>query len=203
MTEARLTRVGDTVKIGRRYFAQYRCVCGALKQIDVSHVNTGHTRSCGCLGRDQLRARQTKHGRYYEPEHLAWRNMIKRCTDDRFKQWYGEVSVCDAWLASYDAFLRDVGRRPTPQHSLDRIDPKGNYEPSNVRWASKNVQSRNTKNHKTSTSGVRGVSWSAAKNKWRAAIYAANKQHHLGYFNTISEAKTARERAEQKLWELK
>lgn len=140
------------------------------------------------------------HGNYYEPEFRAWKNMRKRCTEDRFKPWYAGVTICDRWLNSYDAFIADVGRRPTPLHSLDRIDHKGNYEPNNVRWATKAVQSRNTKLHCTSKTGIRGVSWSVEKQKWRAAIYVNNKQKHVGYFVNINEAKEARIKAEELFW---
>lgn len=140
------------------------------------------------------------HGHYYEPEFLAWKNMKKRCTDARFAKWYGRTNVCPRWLESYDNFLADVGRRPSAQHSLDRIDPKGHYTPENVRWAGKAIQSRNTKLHSTSTTGVRGVSWSKEKQRWRAAIYVANKQHHVGYFFDFGAAAKARKEAEIKFW---
>lgn len=140
------------------------------------------------------------HGHYYEPEFLAWKNMLKRVFDERYAPWYANVKVWASWAASYQCFLRDVGRRPSSQHSLDRIDPSGNYRPDNVRWATKAVQSRNTKNHCTNKTGVRGVSWSRAKERWRAAIYVDNKQRHLGYFDSITDAAEAREKAEKELW---
>jgi len=141
------------------------------------------------------------HGRYYEPEFLAWKNMKKRCFDPRWQQWYKNISVCERWLESYDNFLEDVGRRPSSQHSLDRIDGSKDYAPGNVRWATKAMQSRNTKNHSTNTSGVRGISWSKEKQKWRASIYVNNIQKHIGYFWDIEDAAKARQKAEQEFWE--
>jgi hypothetical protein len=140
------------------------------------------------------------HGRYYEAEFLAWKNMKKRCSGERFAEWYGKVTVCARWVDSYEAFLEDVGRRPSPQHSLDRINPAGNYDPGNVRWADKTTQSRNTKNHKTNKTGVRGVSFSVAKLRWRAAIYVGNRQKHLGYFDDFDDAVAARAKAEAAFW---
>ena len=140
------------------------------------------------------------HGHYYEPEFLAWTNMKARCASLRWVQWYGHVTVCDRWRNSYDAFLADVGRRPSAKHSLDRIDPAQGYAPGNVRWATRAMQARNTKVHATSKTGLRGVSWSKSKRKWRAAIYVANRQKHLGYFIDVNEAVAARSRAEQQLW---
>lgn len=175
------------------------CDCGVTTYARPYKLRSGAKRSCGCLGRDALRERQTKHGRYYEPEYRVWSNMHKRCSDPRYARWYDSVRVCSRW-ASYDAFLEDVGRKPTPTASLDRIDPKGHYEPSNVRWTTRAVQSRNTKTHCTSKTGERGVFWSKEKNKWRAAIYADNKQKHLGYFSTMEEAAAARRLGEQQYW---
>ena len=140
------------------------------------------------------------HGHYYEPEFLAWKNMKKRCSEQRWSKWYANISVCERWLESYDNFLADVGRRPSSQHSLDRIDGSKDYEPSNVRWATKAMQSRNTKNHTTNTSGIRGISWSKEKKKWRASIYVDNVQKHIGYFEDIALAEKARKRAEIDLW---
>lgn len=177
-----------------------KCDCGADRLVSESKLKSGRTKSCGCLQRKLLAARQTRHGRYYEPEFRAWSNMKKRCSDPRFARWYKDVKVCDRWLASYDDFLADVGRRPTAKHSLDRIDPKGNYEPENVRWVLHNVQARNTRNHCTNKTGVRGVSWSKAKQKWRAAIYVDNKQKHIGYFDSIEGAAAARKAAEERFW---
>jgi hypothetical protein len=126
--------------------------------------------------------------------------MKKRCSDLRFARWYGDIDVCDRWLSSYDNFLADVGHRPSPKHSLDRIDNEGNYEPGNTRWVLHTTQTRNTKNHCTNKTGVRGVSWSAAKQKWRAAIYVNNKQKHVGYFDDMQSAADARKMAEERYW---
>ena len=177
-----------------------KCDCGADKLVTESKLKSGHTKSCGCLARKILTDRQTKHGRYYEPEFRAWSNMKKRCADPRYARWYGSINVCERWLSSYEDFLADVGRRPSAKHSLDRINAKGDYEPANVRWVLHNVQTRNTKNHSTNKTGIRGVSWSKTKQKWRAAIYVDNKQKHVGYFDSLSDAAEARKRAEERYW---
>jgi hypothetical protein len=199
-TYGRLTVIESSIKEGRRYKAKCVCECGTELLVDETHLRSGHTKSCGCLQRDLVANRQTKHGRYYEPEYRAWTNMKKRCAEPRFSKWYKDINVCVEWLNSYDQFLSDVGRKPTPQHSLERIDAKGNYEPSNVCWASKATQSRNTKNHSTNKTGIRGVSWSKEKQKWRVAIYVNNKQKHIGYFDDIKLAKQARLDAETLYW---
>jgi hypothetical protein len=72
--------------------------------------------------------------------------MIYRCTRPTYNHWsfYGGrgVRVCERWLNSFPAFLLDMGPRPTGR-TLDRIDPNGNYEPSNCRWATSKEQGAN------------------------------------------------------------
>lgn len=83
----------------------------------------------------------------WTPEYNAWVHMIQRCTNPNNKQWlnYGGrgIRVCDLWRLSYRAFYEHVGSRPSPLHSLDRIDNDGNYEPGNVRWATAQEQGLN------------------------------------------------------------
>lgn len=80
-------------------------------------------------------------------ERRAWRGMKSRCHSQVNGSWkyYGGrgISVCDRWRASYLDFLADVGRAPSWEHQLDRIDNDGNYEPGNVRWATRSQQAHN------------------------------------------------------------
>jgi hypothetical protein len=80
-------------------------------------------------------------------EHKCWASMKARCLNPsalNFKHYGGRgITVCDEWVDDYEAFLAHVGRRPSSQHSLDRVDNERGYEPGNVRWATKTEQARN------------------------------------------------------------
>lgn len=92
--------------------------------------------------------RGKNHGMSGTPEHGAWRHMKARCnnkTDFQYKNYGARgIVVCERW-ESFVCFLNDMGKRPSPTHSLDRIDNNGNYEPGNCRWATKDAQVYNTR----------------------------------------------------------
>jgi len=83
------------------------------------------------------------------PLYDLWRAMVDRCHNPRahgFKNYGGRgIVVCSRWRESFDDFVSDVGERPSRKHSLDRKDNDGNYEPGNVRWATRSEQARNTR----------------------------------------------------------
>ena len=82
------------------------------------------------------------------PEHLAWINMNGRCkpTHERAKDYFARgITVCAEWRSDFLAFYHHIGPRPTPDHSLDRINNDGNYEPGNVRWATRSQQTSNAR----------------------------------------------------------
>ena len=129
------------------------CDCGASVVVGGRNLRSGTTRSCGCLQREAAtRSGQgnTRHGHaptgHRSPEYRAWSAMLERCTNERHAAWndYGGrgISVCERWR-SFDAFLSDMGPRPSRQHTLDRVNNDGNYEPANCRWATWTQQARN------------------------------------------------------------
>jgi hypothetical protein len=91
--------------------------------------------------------RPVKHGMHSSPENLAWRHMKDRCYNPKSQRYsrYGArgITVCERWRQSFEAFYQDVGPRPSPEHSIERLNNDGNYEPSNVVWAIRDQQNNN------------------------------------------------------------
>lgn len=103
------------------------------------------------MGRPQLPGRKTPDGKPTS-EYRCWQAMRQRCYNPKVKIYphYGGrgIKVCDRWLHSFDNFLKDVGYKPGPNYSLNRIDNDGDYEPGNVEWATDVEQNRNKSNNR-------------------------------------------------------
>ena len=126
---------------------KFVCDCRNEKTIAIKHIRSGGTQSCGCLRRENSRRRVTTPGLLGHPLYSTWKGMKQRCCDPRAANYdrYGArgIQVCERWLHSFAEFVADMNVRPTPQHSIDRIDVNGHYEPSNCRWASLTGQRAN------------------------------------------------------------
>lgn len=177
------------------------CSCGAVIVTKSSSLRAGVSQSCGCLNREissRLTAeRNTKHGHCAggkaSTEYAVWAGMWQRCTDcnvDSYVDYGGRgISVCERW-ADFNAFLADMGPRPDRDHSLDRIDLNGNYEPGNCRWADRSTQGTNRRVGRNNTSGFRGISVDR-HGMYRAEIMKHKQSYYLGAFETVDEARSA------------
>ena len=150
----------DRVIYGGKPFVVWECLCDCGNSANVigQHLVQKNTFSCGCLRREVAKRPHPKataaskefsikHGRSHSTEYSSWGSMIQRCTnpnDPAFSYYGGRgVTFCDAWK-DFTAFFRDMGPRPSGT-SLDRINPYGNYEPGNCRWADRVTQANNTR----------------------------------------------------------
>ena len=125
--------------------AEAKCSCGRIQVVNLASVRCGQSRSCkSCSSAMATR----KHGKWKSTEYTIWSGIKQRCHNPKspsyFKYGARGIQVCEKWRASFETFFGDVGPRPSLDHSLDRFpDNDGNYEPGNVRWATRAQQARN------------------------------------------------------------
>ncbi|MFZ5669141.1 MAG: hypothetical protein ACOY4K_06580 [Pseudomonadota bacterium] len=180
-----------------------RCDCGTEKLLNSSNLRNGTTRSCGCLLTEtasawatseafaEARAKgATKHGHKrrsgMSPEYKTWLRMKQRCENPKnrdYPNWGGRgIVVCDRWQA-FENFLADMGPRPDPRSTIDRIDPNGNYEPGNCRWASARQQAAENRRDLIPVT-IDGVSYPSVDAACRAvgqSTTLAHERMRLGY----------------------
>lgn len=134
------------------------CACGNTTQVRSWDLRQGTTRSCGCGLVESYGKAAKKHGECLTTEYRIWSAIRNRCYNKRHRQYkdYGGrgIEVCDRWRLTgggYENFLSDMGRRPNPYYSVDRIDSDGSYAPENCRWATRLQQGNNNRRNKRIT----------------------------------------------------
>ena len=139
------------------------------------------------FGKDIQKPLKEMHNLTDTPLYKVWQGMIQRCENKKhfsYKNYGGRgVKVCDRWRNSFVTFLEDMGERPKG-FSIDRINNNGNYEPNNCKWSSPTEQMLNKRLHANNKSGVAGVTWSKACNKWQVHF----RGKYYGVFNSLEEA---------------
>lgn len=144
-----IKRLGKT-RTGGEYFWRILCDCGRTKQVRSTSLtrNKRPTRCCGLAGCPiKKEVFKKKHGKSGTPLYKCWLAMKQRCRNPKNKAFpdYGGrgIKVCERWSVFLN-FLSDVGEKPSSEHSLDRYpNNNGNYEPGNVRWATRTEQNNN------------------------------------------------------------
>ena len=141
-----VSRSGDITKKGNIWI--FRCDCGVEKEIVAKEVRSGNTKSCGCLQLEHAKKpTNIRHGMRASPEYSSWTEMKRRCLSPNHRSYkaYGGsgITVCKEWAGSFEAFYKDMGPKPDPSYSIDRIENELGYYPGNCRWSSSAEQNRN------------------------------------------------------------
>ncbi len=127
------------------------CECGTRRVVNAKNLKAGKSKSCGCLKSELIHKRLFKGGeeRTGSSEYKSWCMMIQRCTsttNQDYKHYGGRgITVFEEWRKSFDKFLEYMGKKPSREYSIERIDHNGNYEPGNVTWIHKSKQPLNSR----------------------------------------------------------
>ena len=133
-----------------------QCSCGETKIICGVHLRRKAILSCGCLRDEKIATVRRTHGLARTPEYNVFPGMIDRCENHKNKRYgrYGGrgIKICIGWRNSFATFIADMGKRPSPKHTIERLDNDGDYEPGNCVWATRKQNGRNTSTVKLSRS---------------------------------------------------
>lgn len=133
---------------------KFVCDCGKEVYLPVNRVVYGNTKSCGCRRINKARERLLTHGKYNNPIHKVWINMLSRCRNEKatYYKYYGGrgINVCKKWYKfenfyndMYESYLKHTNKFGRKQTTLDRINNNGNYNKKNCRWATYSEQGNN------------------------------------------------------------
>ena len=142
-------KVGKLTVIGRASKNKFlcECECGNKTEVFGSNLNRRHTVSCGCYQKEIRGLSSVTHGMTKTDEFNIWQSMKQRCYDKNCKAFahYGGrgIRICNRWIESFENFILDIGKRPSKQHSIERVNNDGDYELSNCKWATKREQAQN------------------------------------------------------------
>lgn len=164
--------------------------CGrTLHSTTLGYCNPHYKRFIRCGSIEEDKPIVERHGMTNSPEYKTWHHMKLRCLNPKMTGYenYGGrgIKVCDRWK-DFRNFYKDMGTKPTAEHSIDRIDVNGDYELSNCRWATPLQQQYNKRTPKNNTSGVTGVS--PSRNSWKVR-YNGKAEYYQNFDKAVARRK--------------
>lgn len=206
LTGSKFNRLSVVSRNYERRRVSWNCVCecGNHRVVASCDLKNGHTKSCGCLSRENTSTRSKTHGATGTPTYITLFHMLERCRNPKVKDYkrYGGrgISVCQRWN-SFECFLQDMGEKPDGL-TLDRIDVNGNYEPGNCRWATQEQQQNNRRNNAyvelngqrmTITKAGRALGKHHSSIAWAIKKYGDAWLHHITAAAEQQQAKETKE----------
>ena len=186
----RLTVVAEsnTWASGRR-LVDCQCSCGVTVARRRVCLVSGTTTSCGCYQKEQLAERNRTHGGTNTPEYKSWAGMLQRCNNPNHHAYanYGGRGIKVDW-GTFEQFLQDMGDKPSPKHSIDRVDVNGNYSKNNCRWATDIEQNNNRRSNRPLT--LHGVTRTTAEWAIEVSVASTTIRKRLQYGWSVEAALT-------------
>lgn len=190
-----ISKIENSGERGR--YAHCKCDCGNEKDVRIDALLRGDTVSCSCYSKKQSSIRMKKfatiHGLSHHPLYDVWENIVDRCENSKslsYKDYGGRgIKICDKWRKHPDKFIKFALENGWKKDlTTDRIDVNGNYEPNNVRFVNRHIQSANQRKSIKNKSGYVGITWDKTRSKWISWISINKKTHNLGRFDNKKDA---------------
>lgn len=154
----KLVVIEEVQSVRGRSMWSCKCDCGKITTVIGSSLRSGNTTSCGCAQKEKAAAfnkSRAKHGMCHTHLHRLWLHIKDRCTNENCNSYYNYgargITICDEWLNDFQAFFDYASHLPhygESGYSFDRINNDGNYEPGNVRWATRKEQANNKRTNR-------------------------------------------------------
>jgi hypothetical protein len=148
-------------------------------------------------------AYRNRHNMSTAPEYTSWCKIKSRCNnpnDTAYKYYGGRgIKMAKKWEHSFETFYEDMGKKPSREHTIDRINTNKGYYPFNCRWATKSEQSFNQRKRSDNTTGIKNLMWDKNRNKWRAEVKFNGVKYLNKRFNNKQEAINAIKKAKAQI----
>lgn len=180
------------------------CECGANLDVLGECLRRGTTTSCGCYSKEATSKAKTIHGMSQSDEYKIYQGIKDRCLNPNeiaYPHYGGRgIKVSDDWLETFENFFRDMGPRPSKNHSIERKDPNGNYCQENCVWTDDNGLQAFNQRPRKSKFGIPGIRCDGEGYGYVVTIGKDGTRHYIGFFKDLKEAAQARKDAELKYY---